>query len=103
MVPDFKAFTGTRALKKERGKGIKMEKENMKFVVSNGEVGYYVICDDNEDATYGIYIELVVDPKDCECVRRVFFTEQEAVMRCRWLCDNQVYPVALYDTLQNIV
>ena len=80
-----------------------MIKERKKLVVSGGGICYYVVHDaENSGAGYGIYAETEGEEGDAQYVRKVFFTEEEAVLRCRWLCENQVYPVALFDTLRNI-
>lgn len=81
-----------------------MIKEKIKFVISNEDVNYYVICTDDEGGIrYGIYSEVEKDKTDFSSVENVFFTEDEAFMRCKWLCKNNVYPVALLDTLRNMV
>lgn len=81
-----------------------MNKENEKVVISGSGISYYVIYDvENDGAGYGIYAEADNDTTDSKCVRKIFFTEEEAVLRCKWLCENQVYPVALIDTLKNII
>ncbi len=81
-----------------------MVKERIKFVISNEEVNYYIICtDDQGGITYGIYAEAEREKADYSSVENIFFTEKEALMRCKWLCKNNVYPVALLDTLRNMV
>ena len=33
----------------------------------------------------------------------IYFTEEEALLRCKWLCENQVFPISLPDVLRNII
>lgn len=81
-----------------------MVKERMKFVISNKDVNYYTICTDDEGGIrYGIHAETVNEKTDYSSVENIFFTEDEALLRCKWLCENYVYPVALLDTLRNMV
>ena len=81
-----------------------MVKERIKFVISNENVNYYIICTDDEGGiSYGIYAETGNEKTDYSSVKNVFFTEDEALLRCKWLCENDVYPVALLDTLRNMV
>jgi len=76
-----------------------MTKEKMKKVIFSGETEYGVVCDAERAVPYGLYVK---DEEDSACVEGVFFTEDEAVMRCKWLCENQVYPISLRDVFANI-
>lgn len=80
-----------------------MVNEKKRFVISDGGISYYVTYDEGDNAGYGIYAELDDEKSDSMCVRKIYFTEEEAVLRCKWLCENQVFPISLRDVLVNII
>ena len=51
---------------------------------------------------YGIKATSTTDPEDFATAENLFFTETEACEYCRWLAENDVYPISLCDVLANI-
>ena len=58
--------------------------------------------DINIPRCYGIKAASTEDPEDFTTVENLFFTQAEANEYCRWLSENDVYPISLCDVLANI-
>ncbi len=73
------------------------------IAVANG-INYYIVKSDNGNCErkYGIGAILCADDTDCAEVKNLFFTETEAIEYCKWLAENEVYPISLGEVLANI-
>ncbi len=65
-------------------------------------INYSVIKGDDCVRPYGIAAVLESDNTDKAVVENLFFTDLEAAACCRWLAENEVYPVTLQEVLENI-
>ena len=76
--------------------------KNLILSASGNGISFYVISD-NMDALrpFGIMAEMDNDKSDAEIVENIFFTPEEAAACCKWLAENEVYPVTLCDVLGN--
>lgn len=77
---------------------------NRQIVTSKNDINYFVICDNNLTAgrRFGITATLSGSETDSNTVDNLFFTKAEAEEYCRWLAENEVYPVSLCEVLENI-
>ena len=69
---------------------------------SNNGINYYVIKSEHPSRHYGICAEMQDDKSDIAYANNLFFTETEADRVCKWLADNEVYPVTLCEVLANL-
>ena len=65
-------------------------------------INYYVIKNGITERPYGIMAELASDCSDHAVVEGLYFTEAEAAACCKWLAENEVYPVTLCEVLDNV-
>ncbi|MBR5155637.1 MAG: hypothetical protein IKW62_04045 [Clostridia bacterium] len=77
---------------------------NFQAITSANGINYYIVKSDdsNTNRPYGIKATLCDDDTDCSTVENLFFTEAEAEKYCKWLAENEVYPISLYEVLANI-
>ncbi len=75
-----------------------------KEYTSSCGTSFQVICNRNTDVPrhYGIKAFSKTDAEDFATAENLFFTQEEAYEYCRWLAENDVYPVSLCDVLANI-
>ena len=71
---------------------------------SQNGINYYVICDRSasDGRRFGILSVLSDDETDRKTADNLFFTQEEAENYCRWLAENEVYPISLCEVLGNI-
>ena len=71
---------------------------------STGGTNFQVVYNKNSNSFkhYGISATMREDPQDCSIIENLFFTDAEAEAYCRWLAENDVYPVTLCDVLANV-
>ena len=76
-----------------------------KTITKDTEAGisYSVICskDDAAERPYGILAVMDNDENDFGVAENLFFTEGEAIECCKWLAQNNVYPITLKDVMAN--
>ena len=76
--------------------------KNPIFSVSENGINFYVITADSDNLRpFGIMAEMDNDKSDIETVENIFFTKEEAQACCKWLAENEVFPVTLCDVLGN--
>ncbi len=66
-------------------------------------ISYSVITskDESSDRPFGILAVMDNDENDFGVAENLFFTEGEAIECCKWLAQNNVYPVTLKDVMAN--
>ncbi len=67
---------------------------------ANG-IDYYVTQNNVSERAYGIAAIMHNDKSDRASAENLFFTEAEANSVCKWLAENEVYPVTLQEVLEN--
>ncbi len=78
---------------------------NFLSATSANGINYYIFKSDSCHCgrPYGIEATLCGDDDtDCAAVENLFFTEAEAKECCKWLAENEVYPISLCEVLANI-
>ena len=65
-------------------------------------INYYVTKDSTDERPYGIMAELASDCSEQATAENLYFTEAEATACCKWLAENEVYPVTLREVLDNV-
>lgn len=75
-----------------------------KGYTSSQGITYHIIFSQDTEVPrrFGITAIMDTDADDCASVENIFFTEAEATAYCRWLAENDVFPVSLCDVLANI-
>jgi hypothetical protein len=75
-----------------------------KEYTSSGGTCFQVLCSGESDVPrcYGIKATSTTDAEDFATAENLFFTQSEATEYCRWLAENDVYPISLCDVLANI-
>lgn len=70
---------------------------------ANG-INYYVTHSSDESSfrPFGILAAMAEDNTDSMIAEGLFFTEAEALAYCKWLAENEVYPISLCEVLANI-
>ncbi|MBO4940858.1 MAG: hypothetical protein J6D15_01430 [Clostridia bacterium] len=69
---------------------------------SGNGISFYVITGNADSLRpFGIMAEMDNDKSDAEAVENIFFTSEEAAACCKWLAENEVFPVTLCDVLGN--
>ncbi len=69
---------------------------------SGNGISFYVITGSADSLRpFGIMAEMDNDKSDAEIVENIFFTSEEAAACCKWLSENEVFPVTLCDVLGN--
>ena len=81
-----------------------MNKLNNKTLpISSDDILYHVTQDENcSPPNFGIYAVSKNDSLDQASINNRFFTENEAVMCCKWLAENNVYPVTIAEVLEDL-
>ena len=74
------------------------------LVLTADQINYFTIrsTKSTNNRFYGIMAESLEDKTDFGIVENLFFTQAEATEYCKWLADNEVYPITLCDVLGNI-
>ncbi len=80
------------------------ESFDKKLVLSAHGINYYTVCSNisENNRAYGIFAEVTDDKSDFGVVENLFFTQAEATEYCKWLAENEVYPITLCEILGNI-
>ncbi len=65
-------------------------------------INYYVTKNSDLERPYGITAELESDSTDQMGTDGLFFTSEEAGACCKWLAENEVYPITLCEVLENL-
>ncbi len=68
---------------------------------ANG-INYYVTQNACSARPFGIVAELALDSTDTASANGLFFTAEEADACCKWLAENEVYPITLCEVLENL-
>ncbi len=81
-----------------------MNKNNLHTAVSANGINYYIVKseDTHNGRIYGIGAVLCDDNTDSAEAENLFFTEAEAAEYCKWLAENEVYPISLCEVIANI-
>ena len=64
------------------------------FCVITGEPG--------SNRRFGICATMENDQNDTDSVENLFFSEEEAYECCKWLAENNVFPITLCEVLSNL-
>lgn len=76
---------------------------NVNPAASSQNVNFYVTVDESSDEPrFGIKASVKDDEDDTEITERRFFTEGEAERCCKWLAENDVYPITLNEVLHDL-
>ena len=69
-------------------------------IAESENVNYYVtISNTDSERPFGIISTVKDDWNDTEQVENIFFTEAEAIACCKWLAENDVFPITLSEVL----
>ena len=74
------------------------------LVLTAHQINYFIVRSNKStnNRFYGIMAEAINDETDFGIAENLFFTQAEATEYCKWLADNEVYPITLCDVLGNI-
>lgn len=74
------------------------------LVLTAHQINYFTVCSKNStrNRIYGILAEAADDKDDFGVAENLFFTQAEATEYCKWLAENEVYPITLCEVLGNI-
>ncbi len=75
---------------------------NQELKHSANGISYYVNKNSDSVRPYGITAVLESDSMDKMSTGELFFTAEEAVACCKWLAENEVYPITLCEVLENL-
>ena len=79
------------------------ENMNLDAIASSNGVQYCVITgDENSCRPYGVFSVLENDRTDAASVENFFFTKNEAIECCKWLAENEVYPITLKEVISDL-
>lgn len=79
--------------------------ENLKLdaVASSNGVKYCVTAGaPDAERPFGVYAVLEDDLSDAGCAENIFFTKEEAIACCKWLAENNVFPVTLSEVISDL-
>jgi len=75
----------------------------LNLVASSEDVHYCIITGDPQSQRpYGILATVKDTPDDSEPAENLFFTEAEATACCKWLAENNVFPITLCEVLSDL-
>ncbi len=74
------------------------------LVLTAHQINYFTVRSkkSTNNRFYGIMAESLDDESDFGIIENLFFTQSEAIEYCKWLAENEVYPITLCDVLGNI-
>ena len=78
--------------------------ENKQFdiVASSNGISYYVTTNSTgTERRFGVGATLDNDQSDTGIVENIFFTMEEATECCKWLAENDVFPVTLSEVISD--
>ena len=77
--------------------------KNTALPILSDKVFYYVTQDENcSPPNFGIYAVSKNDSLNQASISNRFFTENEATMCCKWLAENDVYPITIAEVLEDL-
>ncbi|MBQ9758010.1 MAG: hypothetical protein IJW15_06335 [Clostridia bacterium] len=78
------------------------ESKNPILSASANGISFYVISTGSDSLRpFGIMSVMDNDASDNAVAENIFFTGEEAAACCKWLAENEVFPVTLCDVLGN--
>ena len=73
------------------------------IITSSHGIRYCVITGDpGSERRFGICATMENDQSDTDSVKNLFFSKEEASECCRWLAENNVFPVTLCEVLGDL-
>lgn len=79
------------------------EYKTLKTLADSCDVDYRIdINRSGSKKPFGITATLKTDSSDTASVTNVFFSQEEATACCKWLAENNVYPVTLNEVISDL-
>lgn len=79
------------------------EYRTLKTLADSNDVNYRIDTNHSgNDRPFGITATLKTDSNDTASVANVFFSIEEATACCKWLAENNVYPITLCEVISDL-